>query len=253
MAEDDIDQGQRKEPVSEYELKQRAAYEYDVKQHAADEYNLKPPAAAESEPKPLPPRDAAPPLPPNDVRPALPKGDGESFKATVKGMARSLAHHCEAAFHLLRKWLERANLNGRVLPHAYRALVKHIHGEGAYRADLPNPYVRLDGLQAEIALLQNQPFRERLAIMVLNGRINNAFRELGKAAFEKIGDQGEAGEATLPIRDVLVRIEKLNAEIAELSQAQPGQIVTPNRILVVGGVVILVLLLLIGKWIFFGG
>ena len=85
---------------------------------------------------------------------------------------------------------------------------------------------------------------------VLKGRATNAFRELGQGAFEKIGDQTEA---TLPIRDALACIEKLSAEIAELSQAQPGQIVTPNRILVVGGVVILVLLLFLAKWLFFGG
>ncbi len=82
-----------------------------------------------------------------------------------------------------------------------------------------------------------------LPLPFLKGRATNAFRELGKGAFEKIGDKGEA---TLPIRDALARIEKLNADMAELSQVQPGQIVTPNRILVLGGVVIIILLLFLG-------
>ncbi|MGO8748661.1 MAG: hypothetical protein ACLQNE_22045 [Thermoguttaceae bacterium] len=251
MAEDDTDQGQRKESVSDYELKQRAADEDGLgqpddvlKQPSPAVYDLKQPAPAE--PKPVPPKDVPPPIPPNDFRPDLPKGDDVS----VKGIAASFAHHCEVAFQILRKRLERDKLNWWVLPHAYRALGEHVYGEGAYRADFPNAYVRLDGLRAEIALLQNQPFIERLALPFLKGRATNAFRELGQGAFEKIGDQTEA---TLPIRDALACIEKLSAEIAELSQAQPGQIVTPNRILVVGGVVILVLLLFLAKWLFFGG
>ena len=249
MAEEwyDIDQGQPKEPVSdECDLKQPD----DFTQPAPAVYDLRQPAPAE--PKPVPRKDAAPPkvgpppTPRHDVPPDFPKGDG----ASVNGMAASLAHHCEVAFQLLKKRLERDKLNLWVLPYAYRTLGQHVCGEGAYRADFPNTYVRLDGLRAEIDLLQKQPFIQRPALLFLNGRLNNAFRELGKGAFEKGGDQGEV---TLPIRDTLARIEKLNAEIAELSQTPPGQIVTPNRILVVGGIVILVLVLLLAEWLFFGG
>jgi hypothetical protein len=186
--------------------------------------------------------------------------------------AASLAHNCHVAFELLRKRLERARLNAWSLPRAYRALGKHVYGEGAYRADFPNVYVRLDGLHAEIALLRNRPpaeheartfmakvqaaaraARHPLALPVLHGRLTNALRELGKGAFEKGGEPAAAGEAARPIREALARIDKLNAEMAGLSQVQPGQIVTPNRILVVGGIVLLVLLLFLGNWLFFGG
>ena len=171
----------------------------------------------------------------------------DNSERPIKSIARSLAHNCEAAFRLLRKRLERAKLNGWVLPHAYRALGKHVHQEGAFRAEFPDLYVRLNGLNAEIALLLNQPpveqqattfmakahaaaraARHPLALLVLNGRIDNAFGELGKAAFEKMGDQGEPSEATRPILDARAGIEKLDLEIVEPSQAQPGQIVTPN-------------------------
>ena len=56
-----------------------------------------------------------------------------------------------------------------------------------------------------------------------------------------------------PVVDTLARIEKLNTEMADLSQVQPGQTVTPNRILVVGGVVYVVLVMFLCRWLFFGG
>ena len=251
MAEDDIDQGQRKKPESDEDDLIRPATDDDdlaqpddfLKQPAPAVYDLKQPVPAE--PKPIPRNNTPPPVPRNDVRPDLPKGDDVS----VKGIAASFTHHCEVAFQILRKRLERDKLNWWVLPTPILPWASMSSARELYRADFPNTYVRLDGLQAEIVLLQNQPFIERLALPFLNGRMNNALRELGKGAFEKIGDQGEA---TLPIRDARAQIEELNTEITELSQAQPGQIVTPNRILVAGGVVVLVLLLLLGKWLFFG-
>ena len=180
------------------------------------------------------------------------------MKARRLRLAAVLAHNCKLAFELLRKRLERAVLNGCVLPRAYRALGKHVYGEGAHRADFPNAYVRLDGLHAEIALLRNRPPAEReaatfmmkvqaaaraarhpLGLPVLHGQLTANAGELGKGAFEKGGEPGAAGEAARPIRDAVARIDELNTEMAELSQVEPGQIVTPNRILVVGGIVIL--------------
>ena len=206
MAEDDVDQGQRKELLSEHRLKQPD----DLKQPAPAEHGLKQPAADVYDLKPIPPQDVTPPkhgpppIPRNEVPSAASKGDGESVKAKIMGIAASLAHQCEVAFHLFRKRLERDKLKWRVLPHAYRALGKHVHGEGAYRGDFPNAYVRLDGLRAEIALLENKPpveqqattfmmkaqavaraARHPLALLVLNGRTNNAFGSLGRRLSER--------------------------------------------------------------------
>ncbi len=247
MAEEwyETDQGQRP-PPGEYELRKDRPEDATPSQ-------VNPPSTA-----------------PHDVPRAVPRADGTSWQARVSDIAASLAHNSGVAFQLLRKWLERYQLSGLVLPEAFRALGKHVYDEGAYRADFPNSYVRLDGLLAEIALLQNQPpieqqattfmvraqaaaraARHPLSLMVLTGRRTHALRELGKAAFKKSGERSATGNAAFPVVDALARIEKLNVEIAELSRSQPGQIITPNRILIVGGVVCLLLLLLLIGWLFF--
>jgi hypothetical protein len=270
MAEErnETDQGQAAEPAPVYDLKQPAAEDQIKPKDKVwkDEVASGGPASKAED------ASFSPQVPHKDKAPIAPKAEDTSVKAKMLRMAAALAHNSKVAFELLRKRLERAVLNGCVLPRAYRALGKHVYGEGAYRADFPDAYVRLDGLHAEIALLRNQPPAEQeaatfmmkvqaaaraarhpLALPVLHGRMTNALHEIGKGAFEKGGEPGAAGEAARPIRDALARIEKLNTEMAELSQVQPGQIITPNRILVVGGIVILVLLLLLGNWLFFSG
>ena len=219
------------------------------------------PPPTEDEPPPIPPEDTANLESPPPVPSAKPK-DGYWAKNALASTATSLLHRGQSAGQLLKKLCERANLRWKLIPNAYRVLGEQVHSQGAYRADFPSIYVRLDGLLAEIAYLKERPVGEQqaapFAVKVLSiariahnlphtqlikSRVTNAFRELGNTAFAKYGENSGPKELVQQIVDCRKRLDTLDTEIRDLLQSQPGQIVTPKRILIAGGVVIVLLLL----------
>ena len=83
----------------------------------------------------------------------------------------------------------------------------------------------------------------------LKMKLGHALAELGKAAFEQHGEGSGPEELIRPIANAKSRADQLATEIAQLSTAPAGQILTPKRI-VVGGVVVagLVVAVLAGQF-----
>ena len=80
---------------------------------------------------------------------------------------------------------------------------------------------------------------------------NRAYSELGKAAFGKFGVQSGPDGVTGPVATCLLRIQGLDAEIGQLSQRQPGQILNAGRLAV--GTVVTIGLLAVASIALFDG
>ncbi len=268
---------QRRGPVSEEELKQYAVsgqlkpkdkvWKKGMASWAAASSveGIAFPSSAASEPPPLPFDNAASPHGGPPPVPARRKIDFSGATSKAKGFAASLAKRGKAAAQLVAKQAERTKLVNVSLPAVYQALGRHIHGEGRFRDEFPEIHKQIDGLLAEIAKLQTQaanaPKAEGLSAkakalanttkdiaqtQAVKLKLNHAFAELGKAVFEKHGNESGPEAVVRPLLAYRARVEKLDSEIKGLSQSQPGQIVTPKR-LAIGGVCVaaaVVLLLL---------
>lgn len=213
---------------------------------------------------PLPP---PPPLPHNQAAPQpAPVADGRTGS-----LFGSLASRGKAAAQLVAKQTERTKLANVNLPAAHHALGKHLHDSGRLRGNLPDQYQAADKLLGEIRAIESRatgrPSAEGIAAKAkalakstadmaqtkaLQVRLNHALGELGKAAFDRFGDQAGPAELTRPIADLRSRLASLDADIAALSTAAPGQIITPKRIAVAGGASVVTIALLIA-WSFMGG
>ena len=302
--------GQRKGPVSEVDLKRLAASgalkptdkvwkKGMASWAAASEIEGLIPEPVQGGPPPLPWDSAAPsadePPPSEGVDDALSFLESSSRKSAsntlpvgtsapppaahrthdwvtkTKAAVSAAAQRGKAAAQLVAKQAERTKLVNVTLPAMYLALGRHIHKEGCFRDEFPEVYKKIDGLLAQIAALQphaaNAAKVEGLSAkakaaakatsdmaqtQAVKLKLNHALTELGKAVFEKHAEQSAPAEVVGPIVNCRARIKKLDAEIADLSKAQIGQILTPKRIVFAGGVISVLLLLFLGKWMFFG-
>jgi hypothetical protein len=189
----------------------------------------------------------------------------------AKSFAGSLASRGKAAAQLVAKQAERTKLASVNLPGAYQALGKHLHDTGRLRSDLPDRYRAIDTLLAEIQAIQTrtagQPKAEGFAarakaaaqsagdvaqLKTLQVRLNHALGELGEAAFERYGERTGPVELIRSITDLRARMTSLDMEIADLSKAAPGQILTPKRIALAGVASAVIVVLLVGRS-FIGG
>jgi len=269
-------QGQRQGPVAEKELKQLAATGQlkptdkiwkngmAAWQPASEHPWLFPPTTAAAGSPPVP-SDLLPPPLPQETAP-LPK---TSMATTAWQFLTSLAGKCKAAAQLVAKQTERTKLTAITLPSAYRALGKEIHGEDRFRADFADIYQRIDGHRAQIKTLQTpsaeaegfaqkakavaKAANDAVHAQALKVKVNHAYADLGKAVFEKHGEKSGPAELLQPILNTHARLDTLDAAIHQLSQSQPGQVLSPKRI-ALGGValVVLVLGLIAMKAIFLG-
>jgi hypothetical protein len=163
---------------------------------------------------------------------------------------------------LIAKQIERMKLRKITLPGHYRALGERLHGEGHYRDECPSIFQAIDAVLAEMdeirARSEARPKAERLAdrakavaVFVseelarkrLWTRLNGICTELGRTVYEKHGEQSGATELVAPIINAQSRLAALDSDIRQLSESQPGQVLTPKRIAVAGMVVILVIVL----------
>ena len=218
---------------------------------------------AEDEPPPIPPDDEPPP-PPNEATSAAISSeattDSSSVASKAMGLAASLAKHGKAAAQLVAKQAERTKLVNVNLPAAYQSLGRHIHGTGNYRDEFPDVYQKIEGLLKDITTHSAAaPRAEGFAakanaavkattdmahVQTLKLKVNHALADLGKAAFEKCREKSGPAEVVQPIIALHARIKKLDAEIGQLSQPQPGQLFSPKRI-AIGGVAVAVVAVLI--------
>ena len=160
--------GQRKGPISEDDLKQLATsgklkptdkvWKKGMASWAAASSieGLPFPSHAASEPPPLPFGDATSPHSGPPPVPASTKNDFSGAASKAKGLVASLAQRGKAVAQLVAKQAERTKLVNVTLPAAYQALGRHIHKEGRFRDEFPEVYKKIDGLLAQIAALQTQ-------------------------------------------------------------------------------------------------
>ncbi|MGA2032038.1 MAG: DUF4339 domain-containing protein [Thermoguttaceae bacterium] len=236
------EQGQRKGPVSEDDLKQLASTgrikpaDLVWKQGMAAWGPASQVAGlifppVEDGPPPIPPEDEPPPIPPETARRRV---SGAAVSIAAQEMGASVASSFRTVGRLLSKRIERATLVRRTIPRAYQALGKHIYSMGSYRSDFPEVYVRLDGLLAEIAVLEARPkaqavgailhaSKAMLPVAVLKRRATLAFRELGSVALAKYPELSGAEDALRPLVEARNRLSGLEKEIASLSHTQRGQ------------------------------
>ena len=191
------------------------------------------------------------------------RSNPKDFGTKVKELVWSLAKRGKAAAQLIAKQAERTKLQQVTRPSLYHALGKQVYAEGKFRDEFIANYQTIDTLHGEVTKLEahsaSQPKVEGIAakaksmakatqdmvqVKALTMKFGHALSGLGRATFEKHGEQSGPGELTQPIVAAQARVAALDAEIGQLSQAKPEQIFTPKRI-VIGGVPVVCVLLLI--------
>ncbi len=274
-------QGQRQGPVDDEQLKQLVA-SGQLKPSdlvwkkgmaawmAASAVEALIPKPSVPEPPPIPLQDfQLPPIPPKDFLP--PPEPRSSAGNKVGKLIASLAKRGKAAAQLVAKQAVRTKLLNVNLPAAYQALGKQIHGTGNYRDEFPEVFKRLDDALAAIAALKTNsataPKAEGFAAkakaaanattdmahaQTLKLKLNHLFAELGKAAFEKHGNDSGPEEVVCPVLDCRARIGELDAEIKSLSQSEPGQMITPTRLAIGGLCIAAIVILLVIRSMFSG-
>jgi hypothetical protein len=255
-------QGQRQGPVAEEQLKQLASSgqlkptDKVWKQgmtawQAVSQIPGLFPFVASDEPPPIPSDPSPPPLP-QETTP-LPK---TSMATKARQLMVSLAGKGEAAAQLVAMQAERTKLSNVTLPGAFRALGAHVYGDGTFRADVADVYQRIDGHLAQIKTLQTPSVKaegfaqkakavakaanDTVHAQALRLKANRAYADLGQAVLEKHGEKSGPVELLQPILNTRARLDTLDAAIRQLSQSQPGQVLSPKRI-VVGAIAVLVL------------
>ena len=83
---------------------------------------------------------------------------------------------------------------------------------------------------ADSARVWALPVRDALAMRRLRIRLKHVYTQLGKAVYEKHGEQSGATELVSPIANAHTRLAFLDADIRRLSEYPPGQVLTPKRI-----------------------
>lgn len=242
------------------------------------------PESTPDAPPPLPPGSDSPPAsPPNEQESGLDvesltaapstssAGSSASLQKKGKALLGSLASRGKAAGLLIAKQTERTKLLNVTLPHHYHCLGKHLFGSRQYADEFATLHQNIDALLGQIKTLEtrsaNEPKAEGIAAKAkaaakaaqdavqaktLKMKLGHALAELGKAAFEKHGEESGPEDLIRPIANAKSRAEQLATEMAQLSKAPAGQVLTPKRIAIGAFAVACLLLLLVGKSMFFG-
>jgi hypothetical protein len=193
----------------------------------------------------------------------------QDFGTTAKTWLSGLLNNTKAAGRLVAKQTERTKLANVTLPAAYRELGRHVYPNGQFREEFSTEFQSIDDLERKLqeveasAKQSGQPqgaggkakalagsAKAAANRKVLEQKRGQAFAALGKAVFEKHGQQAGPEELVGQVANLRSRLELLDSEIAELSQAGQGQVVTPKRIAIGGIAVAALLLLLVLKSLF---
>lgn len=214
----------------------------------ADQFdqNQKPPAPS------LPPIVSPPPIQ-NSQRVEKPQptslATGPTFFERAKAGAANLAVKAKAAAQLAAKQTEMAKITQMTLPSAYHVLGKNLHTEGRLRERFVKEFEIIDGLMRQLdsiktlAAARTAPqgvgektkaiavaAKEMAEAKIIQRHINNAFRELGKIAYEQQPDACGSDDFTRPIATCKSRIAQLQADITSLGATHEGNWVTPKRL-----------------------
>lgn len=178
--------------------------------------------------------------------------------------SQALLSSLRSAGKLVAKQAERMKLTQVGLPTAFRHLGQHLYAANEHRGEFPERFQEIDELDAKLkqigisASLQNdqQGIANKAKVLAESAKAagqkklveqqrGQAFAALGKAAYEKFGSQSGPENIANEIVTLRSRLDAIDAEIADLSQASSGQFVTPKR-LVLAGAALAVLFLFVG-------
>ncbi|MCY2993684.1 MAG: hypothetical protein NTY19_38270 [Planctomycetota bacterium] len=162
------------------------------------------------------------------------------------------------------KQAELAELVHIVLPGAYRAFGTHVGDAGLYCDEFVEIYQQIAQLRAEISLLNTsgpsqsnvagpaaqakslaQTTQQMFLVQSLKLKILDAFGELGRAAFERYGEQSGPSELIRPILHGRAQVERLEAEISQLSGARYRPFYGRKRFVAAGLAIVVVVIFLI--------
>lgn len=149
------------------------------------------------------------------------------------GFARKL----KAAFRMIGKHIERMWVLLWVLPRSYPALGREVYGTDDCKTEFPDNDRQIKGLVQKIAMLEYPTNADAEAVGVTNTierkllhlwwqiqakawryRLEGLFRNLGRVAYAKSGENAGTSDVVLPIKAIERRMESIKAEIARLSK-----------------------------------
>ena len=184
-------------------------------------------------------------------------------KDKAKVLFGSLASRGKAAGMLIAKQAERTKLLKVTLPGHFHALGKHLHSVGAYRDEFPDPFSTIDALLGQIksvearsasvpkaegfaakATAAAKATQDMVQVKAIKMKLAAALAELGQAAYDSHGEESGPEDLIRPIANAKSRAVQLATEIAQLSKAPAGQVLTPKRI-AIGAVALVGLILLV--------
>jgi hypothetical protein len=226
---------------------------------------------------PVPEREAS--IPPNShegssPRPPLPS-ENEVFRSeivalitNVKNGTASLGRLIVSANQLISKQLSRWKLRRLTLPRCFQALGEQTHKAGSFREDFSYNYQVSDAVLVELTAIQAKStarpkaehfadrmkaqfviLRDLVATKWWQFKLKRSFTNLGRVVYEKHGEQSGPTELVTPIVNADTRQSFLDADIHQLSESRPGQILTPKRIAfgeILGVALILIAILIRG-------
>lgn len=168
------------------------------------------------------------------------------------------------AAKLAQKQAALATLNNVTLPKIYYAIGKKIVGLDKLPPDLIHHREKIRALEAQIARKPAEPtaaptegFAAKAKHVARQAaqkaskassdaaatmQIHAAYVSLGKAAVEKYGDKGVPKEILPELQTANANISQLQDEIAALSASSHHGVLTPSRLLLVGGITAAVVL-----------
>ena len=229
-------QGQRKGPVSEEQIRQLMSsgqiqptdllWKKGMAQWTQASQAFPRPSSSHNAPLPVPKETA-------------------QIVSKAKGVAASLVSRGKEAAQLVAKQAERTKITTISLPNSYQALGKHVYKSGNHRSDLAILFQQIDGFLNEVKTIQgrsaSQPkaaciadkaaaaakaTRDAAQAQVLQMKANHAVGQLGKAAFETCGKQSGPPELVRPITDLLARVAALDGELSKLQGSGSKQVGT---------------------------
>jgi hypothetical protein len=205
----------------------------DQANKAAYDARLREQLAARRSPARPAPAPAEPSEPPGDARRA-------SDIDTAGVSPGDLLANLRDASRLAALEVARLRLTQSQLPAAYQALGEHLVREGHFRRELAAEFEAVDRFDSE----QAAGNAESPAKSTARGRAKLE-QALGAAAWERYAASSGPPAVTARLRELADELARLNADIANIERSQPGRVLSPRWLAILGGTILAALALLV--------
>ncbi len=184
-----------------------------------------------------------------------------SFGEKIKASLSELLGTAKAAKELTTAQTRRAKLSNLDLPAAYLAFGKNVFESGSLKSEFADLFERIEKTKVEIQNLgqpssdqsQANEFKDKVRAgaaslkakgqqKVLSVKLDSLYRELGKNAFEAHREGSGPQELSNQITRCRDEIESLDENISRLSDVGKGKLLTPKRLIIGAGVLLLMVI-----------